>query len=64
MKVVVDFDACQSHALCVQAAPEIFAIDDDGYLEIKIEEPGEDLRAKLETAERECPTMAITIEEG
>ena len=63
MKVVVDFDLCQSHAVCTQAAPEIFEITDEGLLDVKLERPGEELRAKLEQAARGCPTLAITIEE-
>jgi ferredoxin len=62
MRIVVDFDSCKCHALCTAAAPEIFAITDDGFLDIKIEEPGEDLRPKVEAAVRDCPTQSITLE--
>jgi ferredoxin len=63
MKIVVDFDLCQSHGLCTQAAPELFEIRDDGFLYILDENPAEALRGKLEKAVRECPTAAISIEE-
>lgn len=63
MKIVVDFDLCQSHGLCTQAAPELFEIRDDGFLYILDENPPEALRGKLEKAVRECPTAAISIEE-
>lgn len=62
MKVVVDFDLCQSHALCTQAAPEVFEVRDDGFLYILQENPEEALRAKVKKAASECPTSAITIE--
>ena len=62
MKVVVDFEVCQSHGLCTQAAPEVFEIRDDGFLYLLQENPGEELRRKLEKAIRECPTEAISIE--
>lgn len=62
MKIVVDYDLCQSHGLCTQAAPELFEIRDDGFLYLLNETPGEELRAKLEKAVRECPTGAISIE--
>jgi ferredoxin len=61
MRILVDFDLCQSHALCTQAAPEVFEVDAQGYLNVKIERPGEGLREKVERAARECPTMAIAI---
>jgi len=62
MKVVVDFELCQSHGLCTQAAPEVFEIRDDGFLYILQENPPEALRKKIETAVRECPTGAIKLE--
>jgi ferredoxin len=62
MKVVVDMDNCDLHGLCVEAAPEVFEIDDDGKLRVVIESPSEELRAKVEKAVRECPTGAIFIQ--
>lgn len=62
MKVVVDFDLCQSNAVCQGIAPQVFEVRDDGYLYVLQEEPSEDLRAKVEDAARACPTQAITIE--
>jgi len=55
MKVVVDLNLCDLHGLCVEAAPEVFEIGDDGVLHV--------LRAKVDKAVRECPTGAISIEE-
>lgn len=63
MKVVVDFDVCQSNALCMGVAPEVFEVRDDGYLYVLDEHPGEDLRAKMEEAARMCPTQAISVQE-
>jgi ferredoxin len=63
MKVVVDFDLCQSHGLCTQTAPEVFEIRDDGFLYILQESPPEALHKKLELAARECPTGAISLED-
>jgi ferredoxin len=59
----VDFDVCQSHGLCTQAAPEVFEIRDDGFLYILQEAPPDALRPKVEMAVRECPTGAIQIED-
>ena len=63
MRVVVDFELCQSHALCTEAAPEIFEVTDDGMLNVKIEQPDEKLRKKLLRAIDACPTQAISLEE-
>jgi ferredoxin len=63
MKVVVDFDLCESNAVCMDVAPEIFKVDDDDMLHILIESPGEELRGKLEECVRLCPRQAISIQE-
>ena len=61
MKVVVDYDLCEANALCMDCAPEIFRVEEDDSLTVLIEEPGEELREKLEKAVRLCPRQAITI---
>ena len=63
MRIVVDFDLCESNALCMAAAPEVFEVRDDGFLYVLNEHPGEDLREKVRQAANGCPTGAITIVE-
>jgi len=62
MKVVVDLSVCNLHGLCVETAPAVFEIGDNGELHVLNETPSEDLRAKVDQAVRECPTGAISIE--
>lgn len=62
MKVKVDYDACDSNARCMAAAPEVFEVRDDGFLYVLQDEPSEDLRGKVEAARDACPKSAITIE--
>ena len=62
MKVVVNFDVCASTGACTQIAPEVFEVRSDGYLYVLQENPGEDLREKVEQAADLCPTAAITVE--
>jgi ferredoxin len=62
VKVVVDFDLCESNALCMAAAPEVFEVRDDDFLYVLQDEPSEELRGKVEEAARRCPKQAITIE--
>ena len=63
MKVVVDYDVCESNAVCMAVAPEVFEVRDDDFLYLLEENPGEDLRAKVEEAVRRCPKQAISIQE-
>jgi len=61
MRVIVDFDLCESNALCMAAAPEVFEVRDDDLLYVLQEEPPEELRDKVNEAARSCPKVAITI---
>jgi ferredoxin len=63
MRVVVDFDLCESNALCMAAAPEVFEVRDDDFLYLLDERPPEALRQKVEAAVRTCPKHAISIED-
>ena len=61
MKVVVDHERCQGHGRCYDLAPEVFAADDDGYVELLV--PGDvpaDLEGKARLAANNCPERAIT----
>jgi ferredoxin len=62
MRVVVDFDLCESNALCMAAAPEVFEVRDDDFLYVLQDNPPESLRAKVQEAVRNCPKQAITLE--
>ena len=62
MRVVVDFDLCESNAVCMGIAPEVFEVRDDDFLYVLQEEPPEELRSKVEEAARRCPKQAITVE--
>jgi ferredoxin len=61
MRVVVDFDLCESNALCMGLAPEVFEVRDDDLLYVLDENPPEELRQKIEAAVRTCPKNAIYI---
>jgi ferredoxin len=62
MRIVVDYDKCQSNAVCMGIEPAVFEVRDDNFLYVLQENPPEDLRPKMEEAVRMCPTQAISIE--
>ena len=64
MKIVVDFDKCQSKAICMRVAPALFEVREDNFLYILNETPPEAMRESLEKAVAMCPTGAISIAEG
>jgi ferredoxin len=63
MKVSVNFDLCESNALCSAIAPQVFEVRDDGYVYILDEEPSESLREQVDDAMGRCPKAAISIAE-
>jgi ferredoxin len=63
VKVVVDYDACASNAVCMGLLPQVFEVRDDGFLYILDEHPPESMREELEVAVQSCPTGAISIVE-
>jgi ferredoxin len=63
MRVVVDFDQCESNALCMGILPQVFEVRDDDFLYVLEENPPEELRDKVMEAVRSCPKNAISIED-
>ncbi|MFP6565604.1 MAG: ferredoxin [Myxococcota bacterium] len=62
MKVVVDYDLCESNALCMDCAPEVFRVEEDDTLTVLIEAVPDELRTKVEEAVRLCPRQAISTQ--
>jgi ferredoxin len=63
MNVVADYDLGDANAGCMEQAPEVLKVDDEDNLHILIENPGEELRQKVEAAVRLCPRQALSITE-
>jgi ferredoxin len=62
-RVELDLDLCQGHAVCEDEAPEVFSVDDNDHVTLKMTELPDDpeLLARVETACTYCPTRAITV---
>jgi ferredoxin len=63
MRVVVNYALCESNAVCVGVAPEIFEVREDDLLYVLDEHPPESFRIAVQDAVRLCPKQAISIEE-
>lgn len=64
MKITVDLDLCTGHGLCEAMAPEVFALDADGFCSILLEEVSGDMVSVAEEAAFACPTRAIEMTES
>jgi len=63
MRVVVDYDVCEANGRCVEAAPEVFQLDDDDQLHLRTDRPDPSLRERVERAVRLCPKCALSLVE-
>lgn len=64
-RVEVDYDLCESNALCEGFAPEVFALDDDDIMHIEDGTVTDENRARVDQAVASCPKAALRIvEEG
>jgi ferredoxin len=63
MRVVVDYDLCESNAICMGIEPEVFEVRDDDFLYVLNENPPEEMRPQMEEAVRRCPKQAISLED-
>jgi sterol 14-demethylase len=62
MRIAVDRDLCQGHAVCESEAEGIFVLEKRAATVTVLDEsPPEDRRGEVEAAVRYCPTHALTI---
>ena len=63
MRVVVDPDMCQGHAMCALEAPGVFQVPKHGTVEIVTPEVTPENEAAVREAIRHCPTQALSLKE-
>jgi ferredoxin len=63
LRIVVDRDLCEANGECMRAAPEVFYVDDNDKLVVKMDVPPADLVEKVKTAVRRCPRAALALRE-
>ncbi|MBW8486067.1 ferredoxin [Actinomadura parmotrematis] len=61
MRIEVDADLCQGHALCELEAPDVFEVERKGKVRVLDPAPPEDARAEVASAVRYCPTQALRL---
>jgi sterol 14-demethylase len=62
-RICVDRDLCQGHGVCVDEAPEVFALDrQENKVKLIVPDASEELRERVTLAVKHCPTRALSIE--
>ena len=63
-RIVVDRDLCESNAVCVRTAPDMFVIDDDDKLRLLVDRPSAEQLDGARAAVRRCPKRALSLVDG
>lgn len=61
MNLTVDRDRCEANAVCCGLAPDVFELDADEQLVIKVAEPGPQDIERVRTAVERCPRNALEL---
>ncbi|HEY3881812.1 MAG TPA: ferredoxin [Trebonia sp.] len=61
MKVTVDSSKCQGHGRCANYCPELFDLDEEGYVSLLAENVPPELGAAARQAAGNCPEHVITL---
>lgn len=63
MKIKVDFDLCESNAMCEALAPDVFELDDDDFLQLHTDQVTDENEQRVRQAVAACPRAAISLVE-
>jgi ferredoxin len=63
VSIKVDKTRCTGHARCAAVAPEIYELDDVGYLGFEQRTVPAEQRAQAVRGARACPERAITVDD-
>lgn len=63
MRVIADFARCEGHGLCEATAPAVYRLDDEGMVELLVEDVPTSLEAAAAAGARVCPVAALRVQE-
>ena len=61
VRILVEKGRCQGHGRCAAVAPDLFVLDDLGYLAVTEVEVADDKATTARRGAQACPERAITI---
>ena len=63
MKIKGNTTRCSGHARCAAVAPELFSLDDNGYINFEEKEITPEQLALAQRGVRACPERALSLSE-
>lgn len=61
MIIDIKLPACEGHGLCAQTAPNIYELDEEGYVRLRVDEITPELEPAAEAGARVCPVAALVV---
>lgn len=61
MEIEVKRSACEGHGLCEQTAPQVYELDEEGYVRLRVDEIDASLEAAAAAGARVCPVAALRV---
>ncbi|MBF6451103.1 ferredoxin [Nocardia aobensis] len=61
MRIEIDRDRCEGHAMCEAIAPAYFSVDDEGTLTVLQDEVPVGADAEVKSATLGCPVAALKL---
>ena len=63
LRVVANRSACCGYGVCAEICPEIFGVDDNGIVTVKLESVPPGLEDKAREGVQACPQSALAIQD-
>jgi ferredoxin len=63
LRVVANRSACCGYGVCAEICPEIFGVDDNGIVVLKVATVPQGLEDKAREGAQACPQSALAVEE-
>ena len=64
MRVKADLDLCESNAVCVGIAPDVFELGDDDLARVLVDDVPGDRETDVRQAVILCPKIAMKLQDG
>lgn len=61
MRITVDREQCEGNEDCILAAPDVFALGDDGVVRVLVDDVPADREAHVREAVNACPKAALAL---
>jgi ferredoxin len=61
VKIAASRELCKGHGQCELFAPDVFEVDDDALVTLKVTEIGPDQEKAVEEAISHCPESALKL---